>query len=333
MTKVRMSKENLLTNHISRKVEINGISIPGIIYNYSYHIVDLKIYEDGLIDCWEFVDLPLLREKISKNWIVSSIPDNSDISVFGLGSWKINNGKWLNNKEQLYDLLESYVRKLNPNMLNLFDMKGTNIVERNGVPTSKVQGFKEQPYYFSDQHPVFPKKTYGIEQNVFYRHTHSIYLAKIAIFPDGYVIIRNIPNEVNLNFAELEEQFNNDKVITNPPLGQRVEIYGIGSFDLQSGMGVDQNSKLAELKDALAELRGEETTSKKCLRLWSEYRESPSEQKKKSLKLAYEAVPIQMRMFLGDQDSKDFPIRYDIYGDIVKKEWEDRYGFPMPSFG
>jgi len=327
-----MSKENLLTNHISRKVEINGISIPGIIYNYNYHIVDLKIYEDGLIDCWEFVDLPLLREKISKNWIMSSIPDNSDISVFGLGGWKINNGKWLYNKEQLYNELESYVRQLNPNMINLFDMQGTNTVERNGVRTTKVQGFNKKPFYYSDQHPVFPTRTYGIDQNIFYQHDESIYLTKLAVFPDGQVILRNIPEEVVFDFSELDQQFDIDRIITNPPLGKRIQIYGIGSFDLLSGMGVDPKNKLTELKDAFAELQGKETTSKKCLRLWDEYRESPSEQKKESLRIAYEAVPSHIRMFLGDQDSKDFPIRYDIYGDIVKEEWENRYGFPMPNF-
>lgn len=44
---------------ICRTKEIRGYEFPGIIHNSSYFLTGLQVFADGLINCWEMVDLPM----------------------------------------------------------------------------------------------------------------------------------------------------------------------------------------------------------------------------------------------------------------------------------
>nr|WP_306665852.1 hypothetical protein [Paenibacillus oleatilyticus] len=60
---------------ISRQRTIEGTCIPGIIKNMQYYYINLDVYEDGMINCWELVDLNGLKEKIEINWLVPNVPN------------------------------------------------------------------------------------------------------------------------------------------------------------------------------------------------------------------------------------------------------------------
>jgi hypothetical protein len=50
---------------IRRSKIVEGTSIPGIIRNGGqYFYIGVDIYEDGMINCWELVDLKGLKNKI-----------------------------------------------------------------------------------------------------------------------------------------------------------------------------------------------------------------------------------------------------------------------------
>ena len=55
---------------ITRTEILEGFSIPGIIHNMQYHFTDLQGYSDGLISCWEMVDLSMFKDKLNKGWVV-----------------------------------------------------------------------------------------------------------------------------------------------------------------------------------------------------------------------------------------------------------------------
>ena len=104
---------------ITRTEVIEGVSIPGIIHNMQYHFTDLQVYSDGLISCWEMVDLPMFKDKLNEGWVVTSIPDGEAISIFNLGYWDIEQGEWRHTKDTLYEYVYSLVKRLNPTLENL----------------------------------------------------------------------------------------------------------------------------------------------------------------------------------------------------------------------
>ena len=82
--------------HIYRKARdgqiIFGKGLPAFIHNGSYHQVTIKVYADGLIDCWQLVDLDGFKQKVRAGWIVTQVPAGKRISCHHLfyGSATLN---------------------------------------------------------------------------------------------------------------------------------------------------------------------------------------------------------------------------------------------------
>jgi ribA/ribD-fused uncharacterized protein len=58
------------------------------IKNGPYFLSDLKVYADGMIDCWGLVDLATFREKVASGWVATSFTEGGRASVLHLLDWK-----------------------------------------------------------------------------------------------------------------------------------------------------------------------------------------------------------------------------------------------------
>jgi hypothetical protein len=316
---------------ITRTEVIEGFSIPGIIHNMQYHFTDLGVYSDGLISCWEMVDLPMFMDKLNKGWVVTSIPEGGAISIFNLGNWNIEQGEWQHTKETLYDYVYSLVKRLNPRLENLHNYNGCNSkvvgkanVAKHFIPTPK-------PYHIDDPCSFFPRKINGEKFHFFYRNSdNKTYLAELSLYKSGHVEITNLPEKKILKFEDINELVNSGQLTTELKIGEIVTLFNLGSFKIKSGSGVEIKFKLNELEDKLNELNGRENSIAKCKRIFEDYIQNPTTKIKDSLKEAYEAVPEHQRIFVGTMDTKDYEVRQILYGNKVKKEWEDYYGFEYP---
>ncbi|MFD9560784.1 NADAR family protein [Streptomyces sp. NPDC059994] len=73
----------------------DGIRVPGtwrhaFIRNGDYHLTDLFIYADGLIDCWGLVTLKEFEEKLRCGWVATELPDGARASGHELASWRFS---------------------------------------------------------------------------------------------------------------------------------------------------------------------------------------------------------------------------------------------------
>ncbi len=53
----------------------------------TYFLADLKVYADGIIDCWGMVDLPTFRQKVASGWVATSHQQGARASAHLLASW------------------------------------------------------------------------------------------------------------------------------------------------------------------------------------------------------------------------------------------------------
>lgn len=68
---------------------VEGIARPVFIRNgRDYHLTDLKVYADGSIWCWEWVDLAGLKAKLASGWVATSFEEGARASAHHLGSWR-----------------------------------------------------------------------------------------------------------------------------------------------------------------------------------------------------------------------------------------------------
>ncbi len=329
--KSNKSNQAIDLTKITRTETYEGFSIPGIIHNMQYHYTDLQVYSDGLISCWEMVDLKMFKEKLNNGWIVTSIPNGKAISIFNLGHWYIEQGQWQYTKESLYKYVFSLIKQLNPTLENLHDYKGNNskIVGKASVAKHFIP--EPKPYYNEDPDSILPKRISGEKFHVFFRNDDGkTYLSELSIYKSGQVEITNLPEKKIFEFKDIEDLTNKGTITTELQKGEIVTILNLGSFKIKSGNGVEMKSKLDEFLDKFNELNGKENSIAKCSRIFEEYKQNPTVKLKIELKSAYEAVPLHQRMFVGTMDTKDYEVKQIIYGDIVKKEFEEENGYEYP---
>lgn len=316
---------------ITRTEVFEGFSIPGIIHNMQYHFTDMQVYSDGLISCWEMVDLSMFKDKLNKGWVVTSIPNGEAISIFSLGHWNIEKGEWQHTKETLYNYVYSLVKQLNPTLENLHNYNGNNSKMVGKANVAKHFISTPKPYHFDDPNSFFPNRIDGEKFHFFYRNDdNKTYLAELSIYKNGNIEITNLPKKKIYKFEDLDKLTENGTLTTDLKIGETVTILNLGSFNVVSGSGVDIKFKMNELTDKFNELNGKENSIAKCARIFDEYKQNPTKKLRYELKDAYEAVPEHQRTFVGTMDTKDYEVRQVIYGDIVKKEWEEDYGYEYP---
>lgn len=305
------------TMRVYRKQIIEGFSIPALIHNGSYFFTDLDVYEDGRVNCWNFEDFEHFKQDVRRGWVALSIPDNERISIYGLGEWSVNSASWTFDSESFIEYVSSLIKELNPHMENIFKyrqkvIKGVRIAETGTGIIYKPDNSKD----------IFPKKIEGNSTNVFYKSGDEYYLVKATVFADLRIGLSRIEKPLDLTFAELQELVDKKVVLTELPPQARVCIYGLGSFDIgECGYVIAIDQILLEIQDQLRELRGEPNSKHVCIEAYKAYLENPTSQNREYLKVSYEDVPKHERMYLGDMDTKDVPIRMIIYGEQEIENW------------
>ena len=61
----------------------------------TFYLSDLKIYADGLIDCWGLVDLEGFREKVAQGWVATEPPDGAQAVAYNLSTWEFKDPEGL----------------------------------------------------------------------------------------------------------------------------------------------------------------------------------------------------------------------------------------------
>jgi len=101
---------------IYRKVKdqiIFGVPHPIYIHNGYYFLTELKIYSDGMIDCWELVTFDQFIEKVKSGWVSTQLPNSAKVSVFPLGDFTATNIINIVKPEELIKEVADIINELN----------------------------------------------------------------------------------------------------------------------------------------------------------------------------------------------------------------------------
>jgi hypothetical protein len=82
-------------SRIQAGMEIPGMSTHAFIRNGWYFVSEIKVYQDGMIDCWDLVDFEGFKQKVAEGWVVTTLPNNALVSVSRLARFtatKIQSG-------------------------------------------------------------------------------------------------------------------------------------------------------------------------------------------------------------------------------------------------
>jgi hypothetical protein len=315
----------VLPRRVFRKMTIDGLVTPAFIHNGSFFLVDLPVYADGLVDCWEMVDLPLFREKLRTGWVTPTARDGAEISVHGLGRWTATGGTWDLNADSLYAHVQALLAALNPRMENLHDCHGRTVERRGKVNVSILGMPKKHALRLIGPDSALPARVEGDTLSAIVTSGAEYYVARLSVFADGVIEIGSIPSPEVLDMEGLDRAVSSGRLLGRVPRGTRLRIQGLGSFVVdREHWCAAPREQVREVSDLLDNVKGREDSIARCRDAYDEYIADPTQARRETLRLAYEAVPQHNRSYVGDMDTKDIAVRMILYGEQEVERWSHR---------
>jgi hypothetical protein len=102
-------------NKISRTenhIEIPGSFTHAFIHNGgTFFLTEIKIYKDGMIDCWGLVNFEEFKQKVAQGWVVTTLPNNAEVSVSLLANFKATEVQaWVKEDEFIKEVADQIER-------------------------------------------------------------------------------------------------------------------------------------------------------------------------------------------------------------------------------
>ncbi len=64
---------------------VDGVILLAFIHNWTYHLVPVSVYQDGMVDCWGLVDFQTFEAKVQEGWVVTQPPADARVDIQPLG--------------------------------------------------------------------------------------------------------------------------------------------------------------------------------------------------------------------------------------------------------
>ncbi|MBF6129467.1 NADAR family protein [Nocardia brasiliensis] len=96
--------------------EVDGERVEGtwrhaFIRNGDYFLTDLKIYADGMVDCWGLVNLTEFAAKVRSGWVATTLPAGAKASVHELAQWTFDDPhSWIDADELIGEVADEVER-------------------------------------------------------------------------------------------------------------------------------------------------------------------------------------------------------------------------------
>jgi hypothetical protein len=278
---------------------VEGAATPALIHNGDYHLIDMPVYEDGTIDCWERAALKDVERKIEEDWLAVSVPDGACLSVGGLGAFLVQNGRWKHTAESYATLVRDMVKSMNSTMAGLFEE--TEEQAKKWEDSRVTWTTAGRPYKVAGTFGY--DMTDGVSTHVFTRIDGALYVDVLTGFADGSWQSDCLGSVTGAEIKDVQEQ---KRLFYTPPLGVPIHLGGLGTIEISEIVwSVDPGEKVKELLEYPHRAGKKATAHDACVAAYHAYLEHPGEHSREALRAAYEAVPEHERMYLGDMDCRD----------------------------
>lgn len=296
---------------------IEGVSVPAVIHNSNYFLIQMAVYEDGTVSCWHRSDLEQFREDLGRGWVVPAVPAGKSLSIHGLGSFPVLEARWKYGSRSYYYHIRDIVRSLNPEMANLYRMTKR---EKDKWEKARVTWWAK-PIHCKLKEGLGYKLLDGDSGYIFYRAEGRLHLTPLTAYEDQSLWIDAADGRL-FTLEEIDEMFRDKTLCTSLEEPEWVSIQGLGEVLLAPGeyKSLTVKAKLEEINDTLSRLAGERDSLERCRAAHYEYLCDPNDWTRENLRKAYEAVPEHQRMYLGNMDDKDSDFCRIIYHPDQKRE-------------
>lgn len=158
----------------------------------------------------------------------------------------------------------------------------------------------------------------GTWRHAFIRNGPTYFLTDLLIYADGMVDCWGL-----VTLEEFAGKLASGWVATDLADGAQASAHHLASWKFaEPRMWLTPEMLLGEVRDDIDQLNGRPDSAARCLAALDVFRSQPTEDNRAALREAYEAIPEHLRIYaLGDQDSKDWPLRVLVTGPGHRLAW------------
>lgn len=303
---------------ILRSDDVKGMSCPIFIRNGTWFLSDFQAFPDGVFGCWEGVDLALLEQRVAEEWVQLSARIGSPIGIHRLGSMFVEGGLLRVAPEAFLDWIKRWLKDVNTGE-EMVDLEGEQIEEINGVKWARILDWNGRMFRDDAVQGAEDPKTFGEMLYVLRRREEDFQVVHWSLFSDGKC---QLDDEELCTPEEIFERLRAGELCTEAPDGSWIDFDLLGHYQVtRTEWYISAEDLIAEAKDVLDRLSGGGGAGERCREALDAYMNGPTKETLEALRVAYEAVPRHLRPYVGDQDTKDIPIRMILYGDQEIENW------------
>lgn len=278
--------------------------MPILIRNMQHHYTSLVVFEDGVVDCWEGLDLQLFKQKLSTGWVATSAPVGARLSVFGLGAAGVDAFEPELSLADVEARVMEAIRHWNPDLVGLVDLEGSADELKGKVRWAKLPALDGVHFRCDSDGTVVLAKSVS----AFVHKGDSFRLTRWFVYADGRA--RLGPEGELVDVGVVEDAVLRGEVVFSIPEASWVLLDGLGRAKMSGGRWpVDPLESIKEQRNHVTELRGGAGAIRVCVEAWREYLGNPTPSGLEVVRKAYLEVPVHLRIYCGDMDTKDFAIR------------------------
>jgi ribA/ribD-fused uncharacterized protein len=157
----------------------------------------------------------------------------------------------------------------------------------------------------------------GCWRHAFICNGGRYFLTDLKIYADGMVDCWGLES-----FEDFTEKVRCGWVATTIEDGAQASAHHVAAWTMTKPWGgIDADELIAEVADDIERLNDRPTSEDRCLDAAEAFLDEPTEQNRTALRVAYEAVPGHLRIYLGDMDNRDVPLLM-----LMTPEGESPYG-------
>lgn len=240
---------------------IDGVSFPIFIRNGDYYLSSLMVFEDGLIDCWQTLDLPLFEEALINGLVCCTIPRGEMVSVHPFGEFEVLQADWNMGEDALLAYVQELIARMNPEKRNLYDMHGSASEQRGGSgPFFEKQTRRGSKSWLPGEDDWFDERSLG---KTFWTYQHildgdkagNIEIAEVSIFDNDSITVAGARGSRLISFEGFKQEAKSG-LFDFPNEGSRLVIKGLGSFVCGEAWSKGYSSErlIAKLEEERAKL-------------------------------------------------------------------------------
>ena len=295
---------------VYRKQRIEGVTVPAIIHNGQYFWLNMAVYEDGTVSCWNKTDLADVPYQLKRGWLTPCVPEGKGLSIYGLCWLEILKADWKFDNDSFYEFIKETVRSINPEMENIYK-------------TTDREKAKWKDYHIAftaDPTPCKLGGKFGYQlldgdrSNILLRKDGEIILTQVNIYADETFSVDALGEEF-FTLEDINKMFKDKTLCTSVKEGETVSFGALGSAECKTISSTEPSEKFKEIKEKSLRVGNKPDAHERCQRAYHAYLVEPSERNKEQLRKAYEEVPEHERIYLGDMDTRNEDFERILYTD------------------